>query len=474
MSRSLAVKLTLAFLLVALAGAALTALFARWLTWREFDQLVLDQVQSDFVADVQAFYETRGSWEGATLYFGGRAMMLVPHANRSGEQPPARPGIAPSRALLPGTASRASYVFALADQIGRVILPAGDYALDAVVPPAELAKGVPIQVDGQVVATAMLTGQSPELSSQEIRYLNRTNRSSLYAAVAAVIVSLMLGILLARTLTRPVRELTTAAHEIAEGKMWPTVPVRSQDELGELAAAFNRMSADLAQANNLRRQMMADIAHDLRTPLTVMAGYLEAMRDGVLVPTAKRFDTMHREAQHLRRLVEDLRTLSLADAGELTLNREMVPPISILTQMAAVYQHKSEQAEIDLQVQAAPGLPAVHVDPDRMVQVLGNLVSNALRHTKAGGSLQLGAEADASSVRLWVQDNGAGMTAAQVESAFNRFCRGGAAQETHEGGSGLGLAIAKSLVELQGGRIAIESALGEGTTVSVWLPIMDE
>ncbi|MGD2179360.1 MAG: ATP-binding protein, partial [Anaerolineae bacterium] len=338
------------------------------------------------------------------------------------------------------------------------------------VPAEELAQGVAVEADGQVVGFALLTGEAPELSPQEERYLARTNRSSLYSALAATLVALILGVFLARTLTRPVRELTVATQALAQGELEQQIPVRSRDELGELAASFNQMSADLARANELRRQMTADIAHDLRTPLTVMAGYLEALRDGVLQPSPERFETMHQEALHLRRLVEDLRTLSLADAGELTLNREPVPPGLVLEQAAAAYQHQAELQGVELIVDAAPSLPHISVDPDRMAQVLGNLVSNALRHTPAGGRISLVAGREPNQVMLAVQDTGAGISPDELPHVFDRFYRGSEAREGDGGESGLGLAIARSIVEVSGGTISVESTLGQGTTFTIALP----
>ena len=165
------------------------------------------------------------------------------------------------------------------------------------------------------------------------------------AAFGGALIALFLGLLVARTLTRPVRELTTATHALAHGDLQQQVPVRSRDELGELAQAFNQMSADLAHATQLRRQMTADIAHDLRTPLTVIGGYIEALRDQVLPPTPERFDLIYGEVQHLQQLVEDLRTLSLADAGELRLNRQPIEPRVLLAEVAALFQHRAEQQQ---------------------------------------------------------------------------------------------------------------------------------
>lgn len=471
-TRSLAFKLVLAFLLVSVAGAVLTALFARWATYQEFERLVLEQAQNNFLTNAAAYYRASGSWQGVREYF--RLGAVIAPQPRPGDR--VRPGqqplpVPPQPIIREGSGQpQPTYVFALADAGGSVVLPAGPYRLGDRVPADELVNGVDVLVDGEVVGTALVTGETPSLAAQEARYLDRTNRSSLYAAVAAIGIALVLGVLLARSLTRPVRELTAATQAVARGELEQQVPVRSQDELGELAASFNQMSADLARANELRRRMTADIAHDLRSPLTVMAGYLEALRDGVLQPSPERFETMHQEALHLRRLVEDLRTLSLADAGELTLNREPVPPELVLEQSADVYRHQAEQQGIALSVQSEALLPEINVDPDRMAQVLGNLLSNALRYTPAGGQIVLGAREKGASVQLTVQDTGQGIEPDALPRLFDRFYRGDGARPTDGGESGLGLAIAKSLVELHGGVISVESRLGQGTRFTITLP----
>jgi two-component system sensor histidine kinase BaeS len=464
MTRSLVFKLAIAFLVVSVTGAVLTALFARWATFREFDRLVLEQAQNNFLTSATAYYQMYGSWLGVREYF-HRLAATPALQSRPGQQP--QP---PEDRNRLGQLPR-SYVFALADQDGYIVMPAGPYRLGRYVSTDELAEGVEIEVNGQVVGTALVTGDPPPLAQREVRYLARTNRASLYATLAAILIALFLGIFLARRLMRPVRELTTATRAMAKGDLGQQVPVRSQDELGELAASFNRMSADLARANELRRQMTADIAHDLRTPLSVIAGYTEGLRDGVLQPTPKTFQTMHQEAEHLNHLVEDLRTLSLADAGELTLIRQVVHPRELLERTAAAHLPRAQQLEIGLEVTAQANLPPVSVDPERMAQVLGNLVSNALRHTPAGGQISLAAAQKGNSALLTVQDNGVGIAPDRLRRIFERFYRGDEARQAHEGESGLGLAIAKSLVELHGGTISVESTLGEGTKFAIALPI---
>jgi signal transduction histidine kinase len=333
-----------------------------------------------------------------------------------------------------------------------------------------MEEGIPIQIGGRVVGVVVATGLPPDRDVRQQRYQASINRAMLVAALGGVAVALLLAALLARTLTRPLRELTTATRSLAQGTLDHQVPVRSRDELGELADSFNQMSADLARANELRRQMIADIAHDLRTPLTVIVGYLESLRDGVLPATPARFETMYNEALQLQRLIDDLRTLSLADAGELSLNVQSVAPAELIEQTVEAFDHQAESKGIALQVQVEADLPAVQVDVERMAQVLGNLVSNALRHTPEGGTITLSARRQGEALLLAVQDTGAGIDPKGLPHLFERFYRGDKTRQQQGGESGLGLAIAKSLVEAHGGTIAAASeGLGQGSAFTVTL-----
>jgi two-component system sensor histidine kinase BaeS len=445
-------KLTLAFLLVSLIAIGLAAIFVWATTSTQFSRYLSDQRQADFVAVVTNFYRIHGNWLGVddTL----RSQGLLPPFVQPGSPPPD------------------PQPFALVDQNRVVIVPSGDYQPGQKIQKGELAKGISIEFNGLVVGMVLTTGQKPVRSSIENKYLASVNQSLLIAALGGAVIALFLGLFLARTLTHPLRDLTAATHAMAQGKLDQRVPVHSADELGELAQAFNQMSADLAHANQSRRQMTADIAHDLRNPLTVIGGYLESLQDGILKPTSERFQVMQAEVQHLQRLVDDLRTLSMADAGELAIHRQPIAPKELLERVASAYHCQADGQSINLKVEVEPDLPEINVDPERMEQVLGNLISNALRYTPEGGEVSLSAKLPIDraegSLIVSVEDNGSGIPPEILPHIFERSYRGDPSRSGNE--SGLGLAIAKSIVELHGGSISVTSSLGRGSQflITIW------
>jgi two-component system sensor histidine kinase BaeS len=463
--RSLTTKLILAFLIVSLIGAALAAVFARWATSREFDRLVLDQSEATFVANLAAYYQANGSWDGVA------ASLPPPRAPRAQPAPHPRDGGPPAPGGEPQAVPSA---FLLVDANRAVVIPAGGYRIGDHVPISGFSAESPVTAGGQVVGTVLATGRAVALDPKEQQYLSRTTQALLVASAISMLVALILGAVLASTLTHPLRELTAATRSVAKGPLGQQVPIRSSDELGGLAESFNHMSADLARANELRREMMADVAHELRTPLTVIAGYIEGLRDGVLQPTPDRFETMSLESQQLKRLVDDLRTLSLAEAGELSLSREATAPQALLERVAAAFSPRAAQAGIALRTAAeAEALPRVDVDPERLVQVLENLVSNAIRHTDPGGEIVLSAHAAGADVFIEVKDDGRGIAPEVLPHVFDRFYRGDRVRGAEGGESGLGLAIAKSIVETHGGTLTASSpGLGQGATFTVRLPAM--
>ncbi len=461
LTRSLGLKLTLAFLSVALTVALLVAVFLRLTNANQLDRLIIEQQRSALHTALVDYYTTHGAWDGV------QAALFQPAKFPNDDDGGPHGGYDHDRRGL----------FGLADANGVVICSLfSTYQRGQQVSARALAQGEPVTVNGQVVGTILTASLPPGLTPEESAYLERTTTALLLAGLGAVAVALVVGILLARTLTRPLLALTQAADRMAGGELEQEVTVRSNDEIGALAVAFNQMSREVARANKVRRQMTADEAHELRTPLTVIGGYIESMRDGVVAPTPERLRVIYSEIEHLQHLVGDLRTLSQADAGELKLNRQLVAPEELLQQTYTAFAHQAEQQGVRLAVEGAADAPRVSVDEVRLTQVLSNLVSNALRYTPAGGQVVLGAQvalgtaAQAGTVTLTVADTGPGIAPADLPYIFNRFYRADRSRATETGESGLGLAIVKALVEAHGGTIEAHSDLGHGTTFAIQLP----
>lgn len=448
--RSISSRLILAFLTIGIVSVAAIFVTAIWNTRAEFIRFLTDETQTDILDQLSDYYGANGTWVGVETLF-------------IDEDPPGQPGMGPNP-------HRMRFSFVLADEYGRVILAGGRYRPGQRLSAYRLRNGVPITEEGRIVGVVIPLSEPFEGGSRELEFIQRINRTLLFGALAGAAIALLLGVLLSRTLTRPIRELTRATHAVAEGDLSQQVPVRSDDELGELARAFNKMSSELSRSVNARRQMTADIAHELRTPLSLILGHAEAVHDGVLPPSRDNFEIIREEATRLEHLVNDLRTLSLADAGELTMNLQDIAPERLLQEVASLYQYQAQQKNIGFQFDVNAPLSTIQLDPGRMTQVLTNILDNALRYTPEGGSILLSAKELKDNVQLAVQDSGPGLKAEELGRIFNRFYRTDASRQREDGGSGLGLAIAKSIVEAHGGQISAESVPGKGLKVIITLP----
>lgn len=312
-------------------------------------------------------------------------------------------------------------------------------------------------------------------------FLQAVNNSIWIGGIVAVIVALGISVVMARQITLPLRNLTLAAKNIAGGDLSQRVQAGTRDEIGELASAFNSMAESLARNEQLRRNMVADIAHELRTPLSVIQGNLEAILDGVVEPTTENVSSIHEETLVLARLVSDLRELSLAEAGQLKLQKEPTDLAEVVRKAVSKYRPEADEKRINLDFQVAGELPVVSVDPQRVSQVIGNLLSNAVRHTGAGGdvcvSVRLSDGAGTAFgqqnplVVVSVADTGGGIPAEELPFVFERFYRLDKSRSRSSGGSGIGLAIVKHLVEAHCGKVWAESEVGKGSVFSFSLPL---
>jgi two-component system sensor histidine kinase BaeS len=273
-----------------------------------------------------------------------------------------------------------------------------------------------------------------------------------------------------RDIATPLADIMAASDAVAEGDLSVRVPERDPGDFGRLAKSFNRMVEGLERSDQLRRNLAADVAHELRTPLHIIQGNLEGILDDVYKPSEEHIGATLEETRLLARLVDDLRTLSLAEAGQLPMVWEPVDVAELLADVSTSFSGQAEAAGIELRVEIEGNTPTITADIDRLDQILGNLMANALRHTLSGGIVTLRAKSTQDGVRISVCDTGEGISAEDLPYVFDRFWRGDRSRSRASGaGSGLGLAIARQLVQAHGGRIGVESKPGQGTTFTIEL-----
>jgi signal transduction histidine kinase len=311
-------------------------------------------------------------------------------------------------------------------------------------------------------------GQSADPQRKD--FLASVNRALLLAAVVAGLTAVLLTLALSHRIVGPVEALTAAARKMEKGDLSQRVKVQSRDEVGELARAFNAMADGLARLEQLRRNMVTDVAHELRTPLSNIRGYLEALQDGLTRLSPALIDSLYEEAMLLNRLVDDLQELALAEAGQLKLVRRPVALAEIVEQVVSLFRSRAIAKGFTVRVDLPADLPAVDADPDRVGQILRNLLINALTYTPPGGEITVLARAVDSEIEVRVRDTGIGIASEHLPYVFERFYRADKSRTRTTGGAGLGLAIVKQLVEAHGGRVWVESKMEEGTTFTFTLP----
>ncbi|MDL1894715.1 HAMP domain-containing protein [Anaerolineae bacterium CFX7] len=463
---SLFVRLMGAFALVILVGIVVVSLIANQVTMNEFQQFMFqgEMVQmQDFAAQLAAYYRTRGSWEGlqTTLSRGANPWGGMMQGGMMDEGMGGMGGMMNSSRVV------------IADVRGTVVADSTNRQLDASLSTSALAKGIPIRLDGRTIGTLVVEGDvmTDVLDPASQQFLAQVNRSLLLGGFVAGLIALGLGFILFRQITKPLNALAAASDKIATGDLTARSPVRGDDEIARVGRSFNAMADNLARSETARRNMLADIAHELRNPIGVIQSHLEAMQDGVFPLDRDQVDSLHEETLLLSRLVGDLRELALADAGQLALNRAPTDLRALIERVVNAFQALANEREITLTASVPENIPPLNIDAQRIEQVLRNLLSNALRYTLANGVVMVTATQEKNLARVQVHDSGTGIAPEGLPHVFERFWRGDKARSRTQGSTGLGLAIAKQLVEAHGGQIGVKSNVGKGTTFWFTLPI---
>jgi len=483
MRNSLVFRLMGAFLLVIGIGAiVISALTSRAMREAFFLYTTRSgQVWAQRLAlDLSAFYAQNQSWSGVSAFLQpGQEMQMSPGmmGNGMGQGRGNGPG---RQATSAGMAAGMGQRLILADENNIVISDTANELAGVRLSASELGKGAAIIVGDTQVGTILVTPSDlsgANAPAQE--FLASVNNAIISSTAVAGVIALLLGALLFLQITSPLRRLEKAAAAIAAGDLSQRVVVGSHDEIGKLGLAFNHMAESLASVESQRRQMVADVAHELRTPLAAIQGTLEGMQDGILPLDEEQVSVLYSETLLLNRLVADLKLLSLAEAGQLKLERRETNLPGLVRQVVERAKPQAEKKNVHLVVDLDDNLPPAWADPDRITQVLNNLIGNALRYTPAGGTI-LASVALASGQSLQcvsITDTGSGIAPADLPYIFDRFYRADKSRTRASGGSGLGLAIVKQLVEAHGGSVSAESPVytdrntgGFGTRISFFLP----
>lgn len=397
------------------------------------------------------FWEARGTWAGVDQLFRTRVEVYLLRQGR----------------VVSVTGFMAQYI--LLDREGNVVGCAEQSLLgrctadDPDLREQAQRYGIPVLAGGRQVGT--LVPMDPAvLTPLEQEFLASVRRAALVGGAVAFAVALLLGTLLATQLALPLQRLIQATERIAKGDLAHRVLIETQDEIGRLAKAFNRMAETLQRSEAARRQFLADVAHELRTPLSVIRGNLEAVIDEAFPLTPVSLAPVYEETLHLGELVEDLRTLTLADTGHLPLEKERVELGELVAGVVEAVRPVAKEESVEIALERAPELWAF-VDPRRIRQVLGNLLSNALRYSPAGSVVTVSARREGEEIWVSVQDQGPGIPEQDLPHIFERFYK--ADKSRAEGGTGLGLAIAKGIVQAHGGRIWAENRGGARFTFAL-------
>ena len=446
--KSITLKLVLSFSLISLVAVMIVLVIVQSGTTREFNTYLYNDYQNTIVTHFEQYYIQNQTWDGVqgTLPTLEKTLKISPLNERR----------------LP---------FTLADTTDHVILAGGFYDIGDLLLIKDQRQMIPIGSPEKPEGYLVIPQPGPQIKPPPAEFTRNFLRVLIVGGLTGLLVALVIGFLLSKWITRPVLELTAGVHEISNGNLEQNLPIHSKDELGTLTREFNAMAYRLKQLLLARKQMTADIAHELRTPISVILGHAEGIHDGVIEPSAETLSIIREEAIRLEKLVDDLRTLSLSDAGELKLNLSAVSAQSLLDKVSERYLLSTVCSGVAFSTFCEEGLPDLYIDADRIMQVISNLIENSCRNSPDGGRIRIEATRVKEGVQISVADTGNGIPEEDLERIFERLYRVETARERKNGGSGLGLAIAKTIIEQHHGRIWVTSAVGVGTTVYLVLPV---
>lgn len=376
--------------------------------------------------------------------------------------------------LLPHWAIMNGVKIKVVDADGEEVAETSDVMMRMMGPEGEGSnpEAVPIVAGGQRVGTVYISILGQEgVPVEDIRFRQSINRLLILGGLLAVSVALILAYFISIRLSKPLEVITSAARNMEAGDLSQRVEIESRDEIGKLAEAFNHLAQSLKKQEKLRKDLTADIAHELRTPLATIQSHIEAYLDGVLSPDPQNLQSMHEEILRLTRLVNDLGELARVEGGKAEIVKKPVNLNEIVAKITSNLRPLFEEKKILLEVNTG-SLPIVSiVDPDKISQVILNLLFNALKFTGEGGQTWVETRKENSQGWILIRDTGVGISSKDLPFVFERFYRADKSRSRTTGGSGIGLTVAKELVEAQGGEIKVESKLGKGSTFIVLLPL---
>ncbi len=462
MRNSLLFKLLGAFLLILTIGGLISSALISNSAQKAFSIYTSrsGQILAKRLGPILAsYYEQSNNWLGVetvieTAFFSSGRMSGNPQGMMSGHG-----NLSSSREMIGALGQH----IILTDEEGIVLYDSINTMTGEELSDDYLEESTSITSNDSVVGYLLISPEKlTETQNAANEFIDSIHHETFHAALIAGGIALVLGAVLFTQITAPMRKLSRAASAIANGDLSQRVDIKGKDEFGELGNTFNKMAESLSQAETQRQHLMADVAHELRNPLTAIQGTLEAMQDGVLPCDPEQLDSLYSETQILNRLIGDLRLLSLAETNQLKLEKQEIDLNHLIDQIADRAQPLVRMKNISLET-SHPGKPVKMIlDPDRITQVINNLMNNAIRYTPESGKVTISTTiTDIKSCRVSVTDTGPGIDPVDLPFVFDRFYRADKSRSRASGGSGLGLAIVKELVEAHGGQVMVESPVFE-------------